>query len=240
MVELKEKLKMIGFIPQEGKRDVYIKKYDNNYVITVYYNSQDSTLSKIDYGEIIEKQRYRKIHFKQKETLIVLECVNRLLSKGYKPENIELEKPWGLGLKDGGYLDIWVKDESNNSFLMIDCKTYGKEYNNAINKIYEKNGGQIFTYLHQEPKTTKAICYYTSNIYDINYINELQFKNAIIQNNEEWAGLNQHERFEAWNKLIAYNGIFEDDVPLYNIEAKSIIRKNLDKLDKDSIVKRCD
>ena len=36
-------------------------------------------------------------NFSEPENFVVLECVNRLLHKGYRPENIELERAWTLG-----------------------------------------------------------------------------------------------------------------------------------------------
>lgn len=227
MVELKENLKVLGFIVQDGTDNIYIKKY-GTYTITINYNEKDPNKSKIDYGSIIEKQRHRKIHFEQSETLVVLESVDRLLRKGYKPENIELEKPWKLGHKPG-YLDIWVKDENGDSFLMIECKTWGREYNEAKRKtqIYnskkEFDGGQIFSYLQQEPRTTKAICYYTSTIDSKN----VKYENAIIHNKKEWSELNQIERFNMWSKAYENNGIFEKDIPLYTIKSHALLRKDL-------------
>jgi len=36
-------------------------------------------------------------NFDANENFVVLECVHRLLEKGYKPEHIELEPKWKLG-----------------------------------------------------------------------------------------------------------------------------------------------
>lgn len=36
-------------------------------------------------------------NFSEPENFVVLECVSRLLDKGYRPENIELERTWILG-----------------------------------------------------------------------------------------------------------------------------------------------
>ncbi len=234
MVELKENLKVLGFVAENGKDNIYIKNYDN-YTIKVKYNKNSPEKSEIDYGTKILCNRKTTCNFHQEESLVVLECVNRLLEKGYKPENIELEKSWGMGHTEG-YLDILVKDETNASFAMIECKTWGKEYDKYVketfthkNKSKENDGGQIFSYLQQEPKTTKAICYYSSHISDKN----IGYKNAIIHNKEDWAELNQVERFNRWSKVFENNGIFEDDIPLYKIESKAIRRKDLKELKKE-------
>lgn len=234
MVELKENLKVLGFVAENGKDNIYIKNY-NNYTIKVKYNENSPEKSEIDYGTKILCNRKTTCNFHQEESLVVLECVNRLLEKGYKPENIELEKSWGMGHTEG-YLDILVKDETNASFAMIECKTWGKEYDKYVketfthkNKSKENDGGQVFSYLQQEPKTTKAICYYTSHIVG----NLVEYKNAIIHNKEDWLELNQVERFNRWTKTFETNGIFEDDIPLYKIESKAIRRKDLKELKRE-------
>lgn len=216
-------------------KTIFIQKKYNNYEINIKYNEDFPEKSEIDYGSKINCNRKTTCNFHQEETFVVLECVNRLLEKGYKPENIELEKSWGMGHTEG-YLDILVKDENNNSFAMIECKTWGKEYEKFVketfthkNKGKENDGGQVFTYLQQEPKTTKAICYYTSYIFG----ESIEYKNAIIHNKEDWAELNQVERFNRWSKTFENNGIFEEDIPLYKIESKAIRRKDLIELKRE-------
>lgn len=169
MENLLSSIKMLGFSPKEGTADTYSKRY-KDYEITISYNTDSPRESKINYGPDILCHRRTTCNFHQDESFVVLECVNRLLEKGYSPKNIELEKSWGLGHTEG-YLDIWVKDEQNHSFAMIECKTWGKEYDRYVEETFthrnrnnENDGGQIFTYLQQEPRTTKAVCYYTSCI----------------------------------------------------------------------------
>lgn len=224
-------IKVLGFTAKNGEDNIYSKKY-NNYEINIRYNEEFPEKSEIDYGSKILCNRRTTCNFHQEETFVVLECVNRLLEKGYKPENIELEKSWGMGHTEG-YLDILVKDEKNNSFAMIECKTWGKEYEKFVketfthkNKGKENDGGQVFTYLQQEPKTTKAICYYTSHVSS----GSIKYENAIIHNKEDWAELNQVERFNRWSKSFENNGIFEEDIPLYRVESKAIRRKDLKEL----------
>lgn len=234
MNNLLSAIKILGFVPKDGEKSVYLKRY-HNYEIQIIYNEENPGKSEINYGKDILCHRKTTCNFHQAESLVVLECVNRLLEKGYKPTNIELEKSWGMGHTEG-YLDIWVKDEQNASFAMIDCKTWGKEYEKYVketfshkNKSKENDGGQIFTYLQQEPKTTKAICYYTSQIHK----DGVEYKSAIVQNKEDWAELNQVERFNRWSKVFETNGIFEEEIPLYKIESKALRRKDLKELKKE-------
>ena len=69
-------------------------------------------------------------NFSEPENFVVLECVNKLLGKGYRPENIELERTWTLGHKQkGGRADICVSDQNGKMLFIVECKTYGSEYN---------------------------------------------------------------------------------------------------------------
>lgn len=69
------------------------------------------------------------------ENFVVLECVNRLLEKGYKPANIELEPQFKLGHgMSGGRADILVKDNASKPLLIIECKTAGSEFTRAWKK----------------------------------------------------------------------------------------------------------
>jgi type I restriction enzyme M protein len=67
-------------------------------------------------------------NFSQPENFVVLECVNRLLEKGYKPQNIILEKTYPAGHGSSGRLDICVTRDDGSEYLLIECKTCGKEF----------------------------------------------------------------------------------------------------------------
>jgi len=111
MTNLLSFLGLLGFQPKNGTDGVYSKFY-SGYEIKINYNSDSPEKSEIDYGKKIFCNRKTTCNFHQEETFVVLECVNRLLEKGYKPENIELEKSWGMGHTEG-YLDILVKDDND-------------------------------------------------------------------------------------------------------------------------------
>ncbi len=109
---------------------------------------------------------------------------------------------------------------------MIECKTRGKEYKKYVketfthkNKSKENDGGQIFTYLQQEPKATKVVCYYASRITG----NSLEYKNAIIHNKEDWADLNQEERFNHWSKTFETIKILVPDIEEQKIVVATVL-----------------
>lgn len=226
---MSEKIKNIiislGFKPKNGEDLIYSKKYTDT-EIKIKYNEKTPEKSTIDYGNI-KCHRDTICNFTKPENAVHLECVTRLLNKGYMAQDIELEKPWQLGHKPG-YLDIFVKDKNNKSFLMIDVKHWDK-YASTVQAATKNEKDQIFSYLQQEPKTTKAICYYTSRIEN----GQIIYKNAIVNNKEEWKDLNQEERFNQWSKTWESNGIFEDNIPLYKVNSKSILRKELMVLSKE-------
>ena len=100
-------------------------------------------------------------NFSSSENFVVFECVHRLFEKGYKPEHIELEPKWKLGHgASGGRADILVRDQQNVPLLIIECKTFGKEFDKAW-KDTLNDGAQLFSYIEQE-KATQFVCLYAS------------------------------------------------------------------------------
>lgn len=77
--EVKSILKAIGFYPKEGKKDIYQKLYDN------YFINVDFSKNKIDYGDSIKVGDLTTSNFENSENFVVLECVDRLIEKGYPP-----------------------------------------------------------------------------------------------------------------------------------------------------------
>ncbi len=107
-------------------------------------------------------------NFSQPENFVVFECVCRLLEKGYKPKDIELEPAWKFGHNEkAARADIWVRtsDKSGrHSLIIIECKTAGREFESAWRDTCE-DGGQLFSYFHQE-RATSFLCLYASDLVD--------------------------------------------------------------------------
>lgn len=105
-------------------------------------------------------------NFSQPENLVVFECVCRLLAKGYRPKDIELEPAWKFGHNEkAARADIWVRTIDKfgkHSLLIIECKTAGREFDSAWRDTCE-DGGQLFSYFHQE-RATSFLCLYTSDL----------------------------------------------------------------------------
>ncbi len=77
--------------------------------------------------KILYRRRLKMRHLAPPVLWVVLECVNRLLEKGYKPENITLEKTYPSEHGHSGRLDICVSHADGSEYLLIECKTWGKE-----------------------------------------------------------------------------------------------------------------
>lgn len=114
---LEATLKAIGYI-QSTRTNVFEKKYAQfDCTIEVAFNGNGS----INYPEEKGMKITRKTtcNFSQPENFVVLECITRLMDKGYRPEHIELEKEWTLGHSDkGGFANILATAKKDPSILL--------------------------------------------------------------------------------------------------------------------------
>ncbi|EAK4726621.1 restriction endonuclease [Campylobacter coli] len=219
---LKQVLENLGF---KNKNENYVKTI-NNYTLLIDYKNQS-----INYPKEIKIHDKTTSNFSHPENFVVFECVHRLLEKGYKAQHLELEPKWNLGRdKKGGKADILVKDNENNPYLIIECKTTDSKNSEFIkewNRMQE-DGGQLFSYFQQE-KGVKYLCLYASDFSD-----KLEYKNYIIQayDNEEYLkekelqnsykkSNNNIELFKTWKESYELQyfkqGIFEANVNAYKI-----------------------
>ncbi len=233
---IEQLLKYMEFNLKNGSKSIWEKEYVNH---NGYYIQVDFDNKKIIYetnkDNCVKVCNENTTNFSKEENFVVLECVNRLLVRGYKPNTIELEHDWPSGHGTSGRLDIMVKKD-NQSYLMIECKTYGKEFEKEKQKMItpNKNGeskGQLLSYYWEENKTTQYLCLYASAIIE----ETLKIQQGIIPVDESWKALsNKKEVFAYWNKSFKKNGIFEDYITPYNIECKSLLRGDLDKITDES------
>ncbi|EAJ2489763.1 restriction endonuclease [Campylobacter coli] len=236
---LKQVLENLGF---KNKNENYVKTI-NNYTLLIDYKNQS-----INYPKEIKIHDKTTSNFSHPESFVVFECVHRLLEKGYKAEHLELEPKWNLGRdKKGGKADILVKDNENNPYLIIECKTTDSKNSEFIkewNRMQE-DGGQLFSYFQQE-KGVKYLCLYTSDFSD-----KLEYKNYIIQayDNEEYLkekelqnsykkSNNNIELFKTWKESYELQyfkqGIFEENVNAYKILEITPTFDNLKELKEES------
>ncbi|KKR21397.1 MAG: N-6 DNA methylase [Candidatus Uhrbacteria bacterium GW2011_GWD1_41_16] len=216
----KQLLQTIGFLPKEGEIGIFHKNY-SSYSIQV--NLENNT---INYGgKIVFNNTKNTIqNITKPEDWVVLECVNRLLEKGYKPENIILEKIWPAGHQHSGRLDICVMRDDGTEYLLIECKTYGKEFEKAFDRL-NKDGGQLFTYFKFSNKADLIILY-ASELRG----QEIAFRNEIIKIEDDYRAGDVKDFYEKWNKLTKDNGAFDSWVKPYNFESKALTIKNLEEI----------
>ena len=62
--------------------------------------------------------------------------------KGYNYSVITLEKSWQLGHDDKGYLDIMIKNPSNNDIYMVEVKT-SETIKKYVDNKHEKDTKQV-------------------------------------------------------------------------------------------------
>lgn len=220
---------------------------------------------KISYPEGLDTGDNTTTNFSHNENFVVLECVIRLLNQGYKPDTIFLEKAWTLGhTAKSGRADITVfknfaKDDDENAtekilpYLIIECKTAGKEYKEAQKDLYDDpDGKQLFSYFCQA-RSVEWLQLYASDldsndnivmyeeviktIDDDNVLDAYKLDDTIqtFKNASE-----AKDAFLAWEDTYAKESwknrglIFGDDAQAYNIGIKPKKRKDLiDLKDKD-------
>ena len=223
--EIKEFIELIGFIENYSNPNNYSKAYKSHsdFRININLSNNDLTKCTIDWG-IIKLGRTTTSNFSQSENLVVIECVDRLLNSGYTPNSIVLKKSYSIA-HGVAYLDVLVLKDSE-SYLMIECKTFGKEYVKE-KKSMLTDGAQLFGYFVQDRKV-EFLCLYASCIES----NKIKSVYSAIETSRI-SGFSKSELFNSWDKVFFETGIFDKDSAPYNITEKKIFKKDLLDLTKD-------
>lgn len=220
MFDFQEAIKVLGFCLKDGTSGlIYSKQYANcnNYEIIVDVNEEDYKKSEIDFGKDIKYGRATTQDMHQKETFVVLECVDRLLNNGYSPKEIVLEKDYPSGRKEKGqFLDILVTKEGL-PFYMIECKTYGDEYNKELRNL-NNDGGQLLTY-YTNDRAVKAICLYSSTLRNGRIDSEYK-----IIDTSEFNGSDKKDLYNSWDKNFSNIPLFKEP---YGLNSKGITKDDL-------------
>lgn len=243
----KEVLEILGFMGG----GIYAKSYHQGQIeIKIDFNRNEILYPK----EIILNDKTTS-NLSKPENFVVLECVDRLLEKGYKPEHIELEPKWTLGRDaKGGKADILIKNKENKPYLLIECKTSQDSTNkkSEFSKEWERmqnDGGQLFSYFQQE-KQCQFLCLYTSDLENARVV----YKNYIIKVEDNKDYLKESEKRgykdassnielvqvwkETYNSEHQENGIFEDEILTYGISTLKPHFNNLNPMSQSEIQKK--
>lgn len=143
MINKENLKKVLDFLEFTHRKEIYT--YKNTilgYTIVVDFAGK----GKITYPDGVIVNDETTSNLTKNENFVVLECVYRLLKLGYKPECIELEPKWEAphDIGGGGKADVLVKDNAGESFLLIECKTWGKEFDNYWKKNRTRWGSVVF------------------------------------------------------------------------------------------------
>ena len=231
---LKDTLKTLGFI---AYGDIHEKVFPEiGCSLKVDFHAK-----KLIYPNEI-KGRERNNGFDKKENFVVFECVCRLLLKEYRPEHIELEKEWHLGHDPkGGRADICVTDTSGNMLFIIECKTWGKAYDKALNNT-KNDGAQLFSYWQQE-QSCKWLVLYASDlkggciVHKASTIDCSDDANIVLLSKKDKSiklyrdANTASAKYEAWKETygrqIHDDLIFSKDSVAYQIGVKPLRKKDL-------------
>jgi type I restriction enzyme M protein len=214
---MKDLIKIVGFQAKENASAIYIKKYLDGYTIEIDFDKKT-----FHFGGKIKIGGKDSQNITKPEDWVVLECVNRLLETGYKPENISLEKVYPAGHGFSGRLDICVNREDGSEYLLIECKTYGKEFDKEFTRI-KKDGGQLFTYFKFANKAD-LIMLYTSQLSN----NEIDYENKIVKIEDEYRIGDVKDFYNSWNKNTKHQGVWENEP--YDFKSKKFTKADLKEL----------
>lgn len=247
--------KLLAALHFQQNGDVFIKLYEG----VACPLKVDVRNGHFHYKEIgVTVGRETTSNFSEPENFVVFECIDRLLSIGYKPEHIELEPVWKLGhTQKGGYADIWVRTHNSmsgdmatdkESLLIIECKR-PDEFDGAWRDTLE-DGAQLFSYFQQE-QATKFLCLYTSDLdgkvaKPVYYLINVQDNGEKLKNNPDLPtykdAMNNKQLFRVWHDTYqcdaATRGLFEDDIQPYHIGKNKFSVKDLAPINNDEIKKK--
>lgn len=250
----RENLKdLLIFLGYEEENENYKYHFNNSDCDIIVNFENEKIIYPTDKGLIVNERQ--TINFSDNENFVVLECVHKLLEKGYKPSHIEIERRWSLGhSQKGGRADICVMNATGNDVLfIIECKTFGNEFDKEL-KTLKADGGQLFSYYQQE-KSAKWLMLYASDFEDDKILHQIKTvpvfdTENILEKYKKDKNLDIYEKanskektFETWvntyDKKIYDDLIFSEDTIAYNIGEKPLRKKDLKEFNpRDKIVNR--
>lgn len=207
---------LVSFLKQQGKE---FKEINGNEVLSVNGIQITFDLRNNKYSvDGLTANRKTSLDLTKFENHCVAMLVIKLLTKGYAPSTITLEKSWQTG-HDPVYLDLMLKDPNNGDVYMIEVKT-PEEYKKYTDIKKEKLVKQVCSYAMQEANTIIA-SYYT---YDFDDKKDL-FSNIYCKELRREA-TNEEDFFDKWNKNFDENDYIENN-SVFNIKKTIKSKDNL-------------
>lgn len=234
----------LGFVKQpQTFPNLWTKSYEH----TDATLAVDFTNRRFVYPSGVQTFRKTTVNFEQPENLVVFECVDALLTKGYKPEHIILEQPMPGGHGDtGGYCDIAVQDNNGIKYLLIECKTAADGSNNEFEKAWKDmlhDGGQLFNY-YNSFRQAQYVCLYTADWEEEHvtrhyYLVPMRDNKEYLRSNPKLKGFDQvkaeggtrDDFFRVWKNTYGQdysnNGVFEPDIQTFHVGEKKLTINDL-------------
>ncbi len=237
-------------VSEVNEDEIYVKKFHlQNCELKVDFANKE-----LIYPTGLIANRETTKSFSQNENFVVFECVCRLLQQGYSPTHIELEKPMPGGHHDtGGFCDIIIKDNNDKPYLLIECKTAGKEFDDAWRRM-NSDGGQLFNY-YNSYRQAEYLCLYACDFEEnqANYFSHI----VSMKDNEEYLLSDKKllsfkkvqdenggkgDYFKVWKETyqqdFATRGIFEPNIAAYHVGRQKYNVNNLQEVDNNAIQKK--
>lgn len=258
---LRKVLDILGF-RDDSNSGVYIQKYSDDMVsIEVDFNEQkikyfpmDNTFKEGEFPTIAKPStgfvahRDTTFNFGANENFVCLVCADYLLKKGYKANHIVFEPAFKIGhVNKPSYGDILVFDKEYKPLILIENKTYGKEFNTEWSNM-QKDGGQLFSYI-SGMSGKLGVCENIA-LYACDVDSQINSKIHIVTLKDNENRLKDLDNpisfkdcngkyFEVWDKTYGKSfetkGLFEDGIEPYTIGKNKYTIKDLKTLSHSEI-----
>lgn len=240
MADIKPWLNSLGF---DDNNELSIR----GYTISV---DLEATGKNIKYPELKEVGRNTTTNLSNPENFVVLEAIIGLLKQGYQPNQISIEKGYRLGHDTkSGNADITVDDNEGNPFLIIEAKTYGKEFEKEWNNTI-RDGGQLFSYDRQDNRAQVLVLYasrVTSKTIEkvyraINLNDNADFLSTLDNPRGYKDAKGGNDKFEIWRDTYQQdyvtNGVLEENIKPFTFGKPKSSTEDLREIRHDEVQKK--
>lgn len=141
-------------------------------------------------GVKFDHQRIFSLELTENFSVIVL--IAKLLQKGYKKQELYLEKSWKLGHNNSGYADVVVL-KNGLPVYVFEVKDI-LQINNFVSCKFSNKTKQLFSYLWQDKNIKVA------SFYSFNFLSKTDLFFNFVTKDQKISANSIDELFENWNK----------------------------------------
>lgn len=243
MITIENIAALLKYLEFSEKNKTFRKEYPQGASIEVDIKKQKITYAPLDSsfkeGEFPSKEnpasgfvihRDSTLNFNADENFVCLVCAHLLLKKGYEPKHFVFEPAFRSGhVNKPSYGDILLFDKEYNALVLIENKTYGREFSKEWNNM-QKDGGQLFSYLGSLVNSL-GFC---ENVvlFAADFEDKLILKSHVIALKDNEKRISELDNpktfkdtrgkyFDVWSETYAKSfetkGLFEDDIAAYSV-----------------------